>query len=143
MRTRASRSFRSIIILFANASATHPCAWVIKFPCEIRLYSVRARASGDDILGRRIRWLFCRFFNRPRFVVHRPISNMPIVHTSSFAPGNYASCDPRRDKEQYSSTWARYRRTATPDSYRSRDSFQPTIQHRWSELPAEALVFHN
>lgn len=75
---RASRSFRSIIILFANASATRSCPGLLNFRMGLGYASVRVCASGG---GRPRRttdtWLFSRFFNTPPFrsAFRRPISN--------------------------------------------------------------------
>lgn len=118
MRARAcaSRSFRLIIILFANASATRPYPGLLNFRVGLDYASfVRALPVAVVLDGWRIYGgCFPVFFNTPPFrgAFRRPISNMPIVHTSSIARGSYGFVrSAARDKEQYSSTWPRYRRT--------------------------------
>jgi len=91
-RARASRSFRSIIILFANASATHSSLLGLNFRVRLNYTQfVRALSVAASSDGRWLR-LYCFVVSLTRRVSHKPISNMPIVHTSSFAPGNYAIC---------------------------------------------------
>lgn len=91
---RASRSFRSIIILFANASATRSCPGLLNFRMGLGYTSVRARASGGGRPRRTTDTGYGGCFpvslTRRRFAVHFVDRyQMPIVHTSSIAPRSY------------------------------------------------------
>lgn len=75
---RASRSFRSIIILFANASATRSCPGLLNFRMELGYVSVRARASGGGRPRRTTDTGYSSCFPvslTRRSAFHRPISN--------------------------------------------------------------------